>query len=224
MALIQLTSSDGFQFDCWTSPASTTRSGAVVVLQEIFGVNHHIQAVCDRLASEGFDAYAPALFDRLQPRFSSGYRAPEITEALQFLPKLNWDDMVQDTLATLRHARVMGDPVAVMGFCLGASVGYMAAQRDPGFAAVVGYYGGHIANHLDAPLKARPCCITARPITPFPCRMLRGFKPSAPNAMCMFMRQATVSIAMNARHSSRFRPIWPGRDPCNGWPCTCAEG
>ena len=151
MALIQLTSSDGFQFDCWVSPAEKTCRGAVVVLQEIFGVNHHIQAVCDRLAHEGFDAYAPALFDRLQPRFSSGYSAPEISEALQFLPKLNWDAMVLDTLATLGHARQKAGPVAVMGFCLGASVAYMAAQRDPGFAAVVGYYGGHIVNHLNAP-------------------------------------------------------------------------
>jgi carboxymethylenebutenolidase len=151
MELIQLVSGDGFQFDCWKSKTAKVNRGSVVVLQEIFGVNHHIQTVCDRLAGEGYDAYAPALFDRMQPRFTSGYSPTEITDALKFLPKVNWDELVMDTLSTLRHAELKGGPVAVMGFCLGASVAYIAAQRDPGFAAVVGYYGGQITRHLNAP-------------------------------------------------------------------------
>lgn len=146
---IEITSSDGHRFGCWEAQATGKPRGAVVVLQEIFGVNHHIQSLCERLASAGYDAYAPALFDRLQRGFTSGYSKQEVAEALKLLRLVDWTAMVADTLATVEHARQRGGPVAVMGFCLGASVGYLAAQSAPGIAAVVGYYGGQIAQHLD---------------------------------------------------------------------------
>jgi carboxymethylenebutenolidase len=146
---ISITAPDGHALDCWLAPSHGTSRGAVVVLQEIFGVNPHMRSLCARLASAGYDAYAPALFDRLQPRFSSGYSKEEVAEALKFLPRLDWNAMVVDTLATVQRAAAPGRPVALMGFCLGASVAYLAAQRSPGIAAVVGYYGGQIAQHLD---------------------------------------------------------------------------
>jgi carboxymethylenebutenolidase len=157
MAFIDIVSEDGYRFACWqSSPAAQSSRGAVVVLQEIFGVNNHIQAVCDRLAAAGYDAYAPALFDRIERNFSSGYTKDEIARALAFLPRLDWDAMVRDTLATVRHAGEQGNSaVSVLGFCLGASVGYLAAQRGDGIAAVIGYYGGQIVHHLQQP-PARP--------------------------------------------------------------------
>jgi carboxymethylenebutenolidase len=152
MAFIDIASPDRHRFACWQSPAKGPRRGAVVVLQEIFGVNHHIQAVCDRLAAEGYDAFAPALFDRMQPGFASGYSKEEVAKALEFLPRLDWDAMVRDTLATAAHARATcGGPVAALGFCLGASVAYLAAQRGEAIDAVVGYYGGQIVHHLAEP-------------------------------------------------------------------------
>lgn len=152
MAFTELTAPDGHRFACWQSLASGARHGAVVVLQEIFGVNSHIQSVCERLAAAGYDALAPALFDRLQPGFSSGYSKDEVARALQFLPRLDWDGMVRDTLATAAHVRdSRGGPVAAMGFCLGASVAWLAAQQGEGIDAVVGYYGGQIVHHLQQP-------------------------------------------------------------------------
>lgn len=149
MGFIEIASPDGHRFHCWQSPASGKPRGAVVVLQEIFGVNEHIQSVCGRLAQAGYDAYAPALFDRLQRGFTSGYSKEEVGTALALLPQVDWDAMVTDTLATVEHAGREGLPVAIMGFCLGASVAYLAAQRTPGIAAVIGYYGGKIVEHLD---------------------------------------------------------------------------
>ncbi|RYY81748.1 MAG: dienelactone hydrolase family protein, partial [Comamonadaceae bacterium] len=154
MAFIDILAPDGHRFSCWQSLATGPRQGAVVVLQEIFGVNHHIQAVCDRLAAAGYDAFAPALFDRIEPGFSSGYAKEDVARALQFLPRLDWDAMVRDTLATAAHAAATrGGPVAAMGFCLGASVAWLAAQRGEGIAAVVGYYGGQIVQHLQEPAR-----------------------------------------------------------------------
>lgn len=155
-AFIRIPAPDGHRFDCWEARAVGEPRGAVVVLQEIFGVNPHIRSVCSRLAADGYDAYAPALFDRLVPGFESGYGKDEVASALKLLPRLDWTAVVADTLATVRHAREHGRPVALMGFCLGASVAYLAAQDESGIAAVVGYYGGQIARHLDRP----PLCPT----------------------------------------------------------------
>lgn len=151
---IKITSPDGHVFGCWVAPAKGISHGAVIVLQEIFGVNAHIQSVCARLAKAGYDAYAPSLFDRLQPGFTSGYSKEEVAKALEFLPRLDWPAMVADTLATVEVARQSQPSVALMGFCLGASVAWLAAQSRPDIAAVVGYYGGQIVQHLERPAQS----------------------------------------------------------------------
>ena len=66
---IKLTASDNFQLGGYRADPTTAPKGALVVIQEIFGVNHHIRAVCDRLAGEGYVAIAPAIFDRIEHNF-----------------------------------------------------------------------------------------------------------------------------------------------------------
>jgi carboxymethylenebutenolidase len=68
-----LTSADRFQLGAYRADPTGPAKGGVVVIQEIFGVNHHIRAVCDRLAGEGYAAVAPALFDRQTKNFECGY-------------------------------------------------------------------------------------------------------------------------------------------------------
>jgi dienelactone hydrolase len=115
-----MTASEGHQFSCWFAKAHGTRRGTVVVLQKIFGVNHHIQSVCGRLAEEGYDAYVPALFDRLIPNFSSGYSKEEIVDALTFLPRLNWDHMVHDVQITVNHTANLACSHSLKWFALHA--------------------------------------------------------------------------------------------------------
>ncbi|MDO9060368.1 MAG: dienelactone hydrolase family protein, partial [Bradyrhizobium sp.] len=88
---IKLTASDNFQLGGYRADPSGAPKGAVVVIQEIFGVNHHIRAVCDRLAAEGYVAIAPAIFDRTQPDFQSGYSSEEVATARQFIAKPDWE-------------------------------------------------------------------------------------------------------------------------------------
>ena len=66
---IKLTASDNFQLGAYRADPAGTPKGAVVVIQEIFGVNHHIRSVCDRLAGEGYVAIAPSIFDRIDAEF-----------------------------------------------------------------------------------------------------------------------------------------------------------
>ena len=145
---IKLTASDQFQLGAYRADPNGAPKGAVVVIQEIFGVNHHIRSVCDRLAAEGYVAIAPSIFDRIQPNFQSGYSPDEIAEARKFVANPDWPAMLRDTQAAIDAAAPSG-PVGIIGFCLGGSIAYAAATKLSGLSAAVGYYGGAIARFAD---------------------------------------------------------------------------
>ena len=108
-------------------PAGAPKGGMVVV-QEIFGVNHHIRAVCDRLAALGYVAVAPAVFDRFVRNFESGYTPDEIAHARSYLGNLNWDHMMADIAAAKDDLKGVG-PLGVVGFCMGGTAAFLAACR-----------------------------------------------------------------------------------------------
>ena len=95
--LIELTSSDGFKLAAYRAEPAGKPRGAVVVVQEIFGVNSHIKSVADGFAAEGYLAIAPAYFDRAQRGVDLGYTPEDIEIGRGFIPKLNWDNTVRDT-------------------------------------------------------------------------------------------------------------------------------
>nr|WP_249797394.1 MULTISPECIES: dienelactone hydrolase family protein [unclassified Bradyrhizobium] len=145
---IKLTASDNFQLGAYRADPAGTAKGAVVVIQEIFGVNHHIRSVCDRLAKEGYVAIAPSIFDRTAPNFQSGYSPDEIAEARKFVANPDWAAMLRDTQAAIDAARGAG-PVGIIGFCLGGSIAFLAATRLSGLKAAIGYYGGAVVRFAD---------------------------------------------------------------------------
>ncbi|HEX5233158.1 MAG TPA: dienelactone hydrolase family protein [Bradyrhizobium sp.] len=145
---IKLTASDGFQFGGYRADPAGTAGAAVVVIQEIFGVNHHIRAVCDRLAGAGYVAIAPSIFDRIEPNFQSGYSPDEIAVARKFVASPDWAAMLRDTQAAIDAVKNVG-PVGIVGFCLGGSVAYAAATKLTGLSAAIGYYGGAIVRFAD---------------------------------------------------------------------------
>ena len=145
---IKLTASDNFQLSGYRADSNTAPKAAVVVIQEIFGVNHHIRAVCDRLASEGYVAIAPSIFDRIEPNFTSGYSPDEIAVARKFVANPDWAAMLRDTQAAIDAVKDVG-PVGIIGFCLGGSVAYAAATKLSGLSAAVGYYGGAIVRFAE---------------------------------------------------------------------------
>jgi carboxymethylenebutenolidase len=145
---IKLTASDGFQLGAYRADPATAPKAAIVVIQEIFGVNTHIRHVCDRLAAQGYVAIAPAIFDRLQPNFQSGYSPDEVAIARKFIAAPDWDAYMRDTQAAIDAVKTSG-PVGIVGFCLGGSVAFLAATRLSGLKAAVGFYGGAIARFAD---------------------------------------------------------------------------
>ena len=130
-------------------PAGEPRA-AVVVIQEIFGVNAGIRRKCDRLAEDGYLALAPDLFWRLEPDVELD---PDIDaqfqRALGLMGRFDQDQGVEDIEATIRHARRhLGiAKVGAVGYCLGGRLAYMVAARTDADASV-GYYAVGIDNLL----------------------------------------------------------------------------
>ena len=145
---IKLKASDNFELGAYRADPGGTPNGAIVVIQEIFGVNHHIRSVCDRLAAEGYVAIAPAIFDRIEPNFTSGYSPDEIANARKFVANPDFPAMLRDTQAAVDAVKGVG-PVGIIGFCLGGSIAYAAATKLSGLSAAVGYYGGAIVRFAD---------------------------------------------------------------------------
>ena len=145
---ITLTASDGFKLGAYRADPAGAPKGAIVVIQEIFGVNHHIRSVCDRIAAEGYVAIAPSIFDRTQPNFQCGYTPDEVANARKFIANPDWGAMLRDTQAAIDAAKGNG-PIGIVGFCLGGSIAYAAATKLSGLSAAVGYYGGAVVRFAD---------------------------------------------------------------------------
>jgi carboxymethylenebutenolidase len=117
--------------------------GAIIVIQEIFGVNPGIRQKCDKLAAEGYVALAPDLFWRLQPEVSLDPDVEsEFAAALDLMGKFNQDAGIRDIQAAINYLRDQeGTPmVGCVGYCLGGRLAYMTAARTS-IDASVGYYG-----------------------------------------------------------------------------------
>lgn len=144
---ITLRASDKFQLGAYRAEPAAPKA-AVVVIQEIFGVNHHIRAVCDRFADQGYVAIAPAIFDRVERNFQSGYSPDEVAVARKFVADPDWPAMLMDTQAAIDAVSDVG-PVGIIGFCLGGSVAFAAATKLSGLRAAIGYYGGAVVRFAD---------------------------------------------------------------------------
>jgi carboxymethylenebutenolidase len=143
-----LTTNDGHTLGAYRADPAGKPKGAMVVAQEIFGVNSHIRNVCDRLAAQGYVAVAPALFDRFVRDFQSGYSPDEVAHARSYLGKIDWPKMLLDIQAGIDEVKAAG-PVGVIGFCMGGSAAFLAATRLSGVSAAVAYYGGQIVKFAD---------------------------------------------------------------------------
>jgi len=145
---IQLKAADGHQFDAYSAEPAGVPRGLVVVVPEIFGVNSHIRSVTDGYAADGYLSIAPALFDRVQKAYESGYTQPEIGAGVEIMKKIGWDQAVLDVQAVASYGKAAGK-VGVVGYCWGGAVAWMSAARMQGLAAAACYYGGAIPSLVD---------------------------------------------------------------------------
>jgi carboxymethylenebutenolidase len=145
---IGLKASDGFLLGGYRADPATKPKAGLVVIQEIFGVNHHIRNVCDRFAALGYAAVAPAMFDRAKADVDLGYDKAAMDEGVKLRASIKFEDSLKDVQAAIDALQPAGK-VGVVGYCWGGSLAFLAAARLGGLACAVGYYGGMIAAHKD---------------------------------------------------------------------------
>lgn len=136
----------------WREDPEGTPHGAVVVVQEIFGVTDHIRTVCAQLAAAGFVALAPAFFDRLEPGTVLPYDAEGTARGRELVARLGLEEALAVASAAAETLRGQGLAVGVVGFCWGGTVALLAATRL-GLPAV-SYYGARNVQYLDEPARA----------------------------------------------------------------------
>ena len=128
---IELTAADRHELSAYRADPAGKPRGAVVVIQEIFGVNSHIRSVADGYAADGYLAIAPALYDRVQRNFEVGYTPDDIAKGRAVREKVTVDMALKDVTAAVRAAASAGK-VGIVGYCWGGYVVWMAAARVPG--------------------------------------------------------------------------------------------
>jgi carboxymethylenebutenolidase len=131
------------EFLAYSSQPSSTPKAAIIVIQEIFGVNEGIRAKCDEWAAQGYLALAPDLFWRIRPGIElDADIAEQLQEAFGLFGTFDQQLGIEDIEATIHHARklVRGGKVGAVGYCLGGRLAYMTAARTD-INASVGYYG-----------------------------------------------------------------------------------
>jgi carboxymethylenebutenolidase len=162
--MIELQSADGTVVPAYEARPAGTPKGAVVVIQEIFGVNSHIRNVADGYAAEGYWAVAPAAVHRVKSGVELGYSEADMGEGFGYktaVEALPAPGVMQDIQAAIDHAaKASGGKVGIVGYCWGGLLTWRAACTLTGLSAAAPYYGGgvtteaEIARHPKVPVLA----------------------------------------------------------------------
>jgi carboxymethylenebutenolidase len=154
----ELRAADGFSFPAYIAQPSGAAKGAIVVIQEIFGVNSHVRSVADGYANDGYLAVAPSTFHRVKPGVELGYSEDDmkagfaLKQAVESLPA---PGVLQDIQAAIKHGAQAGK-VGIVGYCWGGLLTWRAACTLDGLAAAVPYYGGGMTTPEET--ARRPKC------------------------------------------------------------------
>jgi len=145
---VELKTADGHELSAYVAKPKAEPLGAIIVIQEIFGVNASIRSVADEYARHDFVAIAPALFDRFGKSIELGYEGEDLKKAYELYGKLNSDTQLLDVAAAAAHVAGTGKGTGVIGFCYGGLLTWLSATRakslNMDLKAAVGFYAGGI--------------------------------------------------------------------------------
>ena len=161
MGHINIQAKDGFATGAYEAIPVGEAKGGVVVIQEIFGVNRHIQEVVDGFAAAGYHSVAPKLFDRFERDIELGYEGEDMQRGIDLaFNHTDRGNALADVQAAIDHLRAAGVAataaaagVGVVGYCFGGLMTWLAACELDGVAAGSAYYGGGIAGELERTAK-----------------------------------------------------------------------
>lgn len=138
--MIELTTGDGSCFSAYRADPTEAPKGAVVILQDVFGITPDIKKVADAFAARGYVAIAPSLFDRVKPGVSLGHDDAGQADGAAIAHQINRDQAISDIQTAVDAVKKAGK-VAIVGYCWGGDLAYTAANKVSGIACVIGYDG-----------------------------------------------------------------------------------
>jgi carboxymethylenebutenolidase len=152
MTTLSLTAADGHTFNAFLAEPAGAPSAGIVVIQEIFGVNTHIQEDTQRFAAEGYLAIAPHMFDRVKTGVNLGYSPETIGEGAGYATSLTPEQIMADVIAAANELRSRGvAKIGIVGYCFGGTVSASAAcHLGDQFTAAVAYYGGGVGGLVES--------------------------------------------------------------------------
>ena len=149
---LTLHAADGHALSAWRADPVSPPKGGLVILHEIFGVNAHIREVCAGYAARGYAAIAPALFDRVRPGTELGYDESAVATGRELRAGIATAAALLDVQAAIDAVAGAG-PVAVIGYCWGGTLAFLAATRLPGVRCAVAYYGAQTIPFAHEPIR-----------------------------------------------------------------------
>jgi carboxymethylenebutenolidase len=150
---VNLTAGDGHKLKAYVARPAGEPIGAIVLVQEIFGVNKHIRGVCDGYAKDGFVVVAPAIFDRFERDVDLDYSPEGWKRAMEFYPKLQPETTLLDVAAAYEFVKKSDKGIGVVGYCYGGLTAWLVAVRGEDYkmqpSCCVGYYAGGIGKFAE---------------------------------------------------------------------------
>ena len=128
---VEIGAADGHRFKAYRAQAKGDVKGTVIIAPEIFGVNNHIRSVADTYAAQGYFTLAPQLFDRSEPDYEAGYEQTDVAAGIAIIESIEFDEALRDLAACVAYAQGHGK-VAVVGYCWGGTIAWLAAASTEG--------------------------------------------------------------------------------------------
>jgi carboxymethylenebutenolidase len=221
--MIEITADDGTSFSAYRADPNAPPKGAVVILQDVFGITPEIQRITDAFAANGYIAIAPSLFDRVKPGVSLGHDEAGQADGATIVEQLSKDQAISDIQATVNAVRDAGK-VAVVGYCWGGDLAYAAANRVSGIACVVGYDGSETASDYREKRKVPTLLHFSESDPRIPLEQITQFRAWRPDVSAFTYPGAAQRFGCDARDGNREDAVQTALDRTLRWISQYVEG
>jgi carboxymethylenebutenolidase len=201
--MMRLRARDGHELDAYLARPGSAVRGAIVIGQEMYGVNDYLRSVCDFYAGQGYVAIAPALYDRKQRGLTFTYSKADHDQAQKTYATWNFDQALLDLDAARRAAQNHGK-IAIVGFCWGGTLAWLSACRHD-YACAVAYYGSMMPDFANEQARCPVLAHVGDRDTSFPLDRIAAFR-AAQRTIPFHIYEGAQHGFDNALRTERYDP------------------
>ncbi|MFO1107732.1 MAG: dienelactone hydrolase family protein [Bradyrhizobium sp.] len=221
--MIELTASDGTAISAYRADPAGTPKGAIVVLQDIFGITPDIEKLANDFAAKGYVAIAPSLFDREKPGARFAHDESGLAEGATLAGQIDRERILSDIQAAVDAVKDAGK-VAVIGHCWGGDLAYAAANRIKGIACAIGYDGGETVADYREKRKVPTLLHFAESDPRLPMAQITQFRAHRPDVSAFTYPGASRGFGCGERASYREEPAQKALERTLFWISQYVEG